>query len=54
MPDLIASTNDIKTLSLGIKLYCSLTDPIILAISLTDADHCKIGLTSIDCKRELK
>lgn len=54
MPDLIATTNDIKTLSLDIKLYCSLADPIILVISVTDLDHHKIDLTSIDYKRELE
>lgn len=53
MPDLIATTNDIKTLSLGIKLYCSSADLVILVISVTDADHCKIDLTSIDCKESL-
>lgn len=51
MPDLIVTTNNIKTPSLGIKLYCKLANPVILVISVTDTDYCKIDLTSSDCKK---
>lgn len=47
MPDLIATTNDTKTLSLGMKLDGSLAD-LILVIPVIGADCCKIDLTGID------
>lgn len=53
MPGLIATTSDIKTLSLGRKLDCSLAGPIILVIPAMDGDFCKMDLTGIDREESL-
>lgn len=50
MLDLIVTTNNIKTLSFGKKLYCRSASPAILVISVTDVDYWKIDLTNSDCK----